>query len=222
MIENYEKFNISKPKQVGNFHEKLTAIVDERVACANQVAIRVKRKIVIQVLKVAVIADIHCGSRVDQVRNQKISIQVLCRGQAGEGRVSEYGGILHNDARRELGRELVIPLGANDVVVERSTAVVEVTQPEPKVSIVDAQVTRGNDTEIGGHAVAAREIRVDAGRGCVVDAAAPAPVDIKDNLLVGRGTEEEQLGIAEKILVLGEDGEIPRAKKLSFLGIPQG
>ena len=126
MIENYEKFNISKPKQVGNFHEKLTAVVDERVAGANQVAIRVESKIVIQVLQVAVVAHINGGSGVDEVRDKKISIEVFGRGQAGESRVSEYGGILHDDSRRELGRELIIPFGANDVVVEGGATVVEV------------------------------------------------------------------------------------------------
>ena len=175
----------------------------------------------IQVLQVAVVADVHRGSGVDEVRNKKIRIQVLGRRQAGEGRVRQYGGVLHDDARREFGGELVIPLRANDVVVEGSATVVGVTQPEPKVSIVDAKVVSGNDAEIGGHTVAARQVRFESGRWCVVDAAAPPPVDIKNNLLVGRSTEEEELGIAVKIFVLREDGEIPRAEKFSLVGISE-
>ncbi len=212
----------SKPKQVRNFHEELPAVVDEGVSRADQVSVEVKSQIVIQVLQVAVIADIHCSAGVDEIRDKKIRIQVLCSGQAGEGRISEYGGILHNDAGRELGRELIVPFRANDVVVEGSTAVVKITQPEPKIGVVDAQVTGGNDAEIGGHAVSSRQERIDAGRRRVVDAATPAPVDIEDNLLGGRRAEEEELGIAEKILVLRQHREIARTEKFGLLSVAQG
>lgn len=215
------KFTASESKQVGNFHEKLTAVIDKRVACANQVAIRVKRKIVIQVLQVAVIAHIHGSSRVDEVRDKKIRIEILGGRQAGESGVSEYGGILHDDSGRELGRELIIPLGANDVVVEGSATVGEVTQTKPQICVVDSQVTGGNDAEVGGHAVATREIGIDAGWGCVVDAAPPAPVDVKDDLLVGRGAKKEELGIAMKIFILHEDGEISRAEKFGLVGVAE-
>ena len=82
-------------------------------------------------------------------------------------------------------------------------------------------MTRGNDAQISGHAIAAREKRFDAGRGCVVDAAAPAPIDVKDNLLPGRSAEEEQLGVAQKILVLRKNRKIPRTEKLSLLCISE-
>src|SRR5437879_7862415 len=142
-----EFFITSKPKEVGHLHEKLPAVVDEGVSRADQVSVGIESQAVIQVLKVAVIADIYCGAGVDEIRDKKIRIQVLCSGEAGEGRISEYGGILHNDAGRKLGRELIVPFRANDVVVEGSTAVVKITQPEPKIGVVDAQVTGGNDAE---------------------------------------------------------------------------
>ena len=82
-------------------------------------------------------------------------------------------------------------------------------------------MTGGNEAEIGGHAIATRQVRFDASRGCVVDTLAPAPVDVKDNLLVGRGAKKEELGIAMKIFVLYQDGEILRAEKLSLVRVSQ-
>src|ERR1700730_3019122 len=72
----------SKPEQIRHFHEKLAAVVDvafRRIQSRQPGGIR--HESVIQVLEVAVVADINRSPRMHQISEQEVGVELLLRGQ---------------------------------------------------------------------------------------------------------------------------------------------
>src|SRR5437588_5202483 len=77
------------PEQITYFHEKLAAIINKTVAADQCRAVwntcRRTRQLLAEpgnkVFEVAVVAYVNCRSRMGQVSDEKVEIQVPCRGQ---------------------------------------------------------------------------------------------------------------------------------------------
>src|SRR5207302_8826141 len=87
--------NISESEQIRHLNEELTIIVDKRSAGAHQVAVR-NRECSIEVLQVGVVSDVDGGAGVDQVRDQKICVEVFCSRKTGQHWVGKHSGILQD------------------------------------------------------------------------------------------------------------------------------
>src|SRR5579872_6108659 len=114
-----------EPELVRHFHKKLPAVVDiplRRVQPGQ--ARRIPCQPMIQVLQIAVVSEVNRRSRMHQISDQKIGIELLLRRQVGVGinrvsrRVGQHRVVLQNQTQRELRGKLPIPLAAHDVVVE--------------------------------------------------------------------------------------------------------
>jgi len=76
-------------EQITYFHEKLAAIINKTVAANEPGAVwntygrtrQLVAKSGNKVFEVTVVADVNCRSRMGQVSDEKIEIQVPCRGQ---------------------------------------------------------------------------------------------------------------------------------------------
>src|SRR5437588_256109 len=211
--------HVLETEQVRDLDEELAAVVEKRVASTEEAAVGSEKEVVIEILKVAVVADVDRGAGVEKVGDKKIGVEVLGGRQAGKVWVREHGRVLEDDANGELGSELVIPLRANDVIVQGDAALVQVGEAEPEIRIVDAQATAGNGAEFGGRAVASREEWLHANRRGVVDTLSPASVRIKNDLLEGCGAEVKELGVADKVLIVGENRKVARAEEFGLLGV---
>ena len=67
----------SKSKQIRNFHEQLAAVVDIAIAKPVQIAVWIEREAWIEILEIAVIAEIDRGARMEQVREENVGVEIL-------------------------------------------------------------------------------------------------------------------------------------------------
>ena len=67
----------SESKQIRNFHEELSAVVDIAIAKPVQIAVWIEREAWIEILEVAVVAEIDCRAGVKQVGEEQVSLKIL-------------------------------------------------------------------------------------------------------------------------------------------------
>src|SRR5215470_7275838 len=96
-----------KTKQVGSLDKDLPTVIDVVVPQAIQVAAGIKGQAGIEILKIAVVAEIDGCTRVEQVGKEHVCVEILRRLQRSERRVRKIGIVLANKADRKLPRELV-------------------------------------------------------------------------------------------------------------------
>src|SRR5579871_3046086 len=113
-----------KPKEITRLDKKLAAVI--HVAPGN-VAYQPRRGWRslrhVQILQIAVVADINRRARMNEIGNEKVCVEFSLRWQIGIGRAYPRGSsqqrvVLQNQAQRKLWGELPIPFAAQDVVVE--------------------------------------------------------------------------------------------------------
>src|SRR5258708_27440316 len=83
----------SIPEQIRHLHKEYPAIVDERTAGA-QKAVRGVGEGAIEVLHIAVVADVNRRPGMHQVSEKNVSVEVLGVLQGGQGRISNICNIL--------------------------------------------------------------------------------------------------------------------------------
>src|ERR1700676_4763942 len=121
----------SKPEQIRQFHEKLPAVVDVALRrIQSRHPRRIRHKVWIQILEVAVVADINRSPRMHQISEQEVGVELLLRGQVGvwikagartrqvkllARRVRQNCVVLENHSQRKLRGELPVPLAAHNV-----------------------------------------------------------------------------------------------------------
>ena len=71
----------------------------------------------IDVLKIAVVADVYGGSGMHQIREEHIEVQILYCLQIGVSGIGEQAVVLRDEAQRKFLSELVVPLRPDDVIV---------------------------------------------------------------------------------------------------------
>src|SRR5215510_5411468 len=114
----------SKSKHVAGFYEELAAVVEEAVASVSHESGETRAGAhYIEVLQIAVIADINRGARMHQVSDEEVGVELaLCRevrvGRSDARCAGEERVVLQNQAERKLRSELPVPLAANDVIVQ--------------------------------------------------------------------------------------------------------
>src|SRR5438552_12503664 len=95
------------PEQITYFHEKLAAIINKTVAADQRRAVwntcRRTRQLLAEpgnkVFEVAVVAYVNCRSRMGQVSDQKIEIQVFCGGQRTLRGIRQQPVVLRDEAK---------------------------------------------------------------------------------------------------------------------------
>src|SRR5882762_11318582 len=107
-----------EPKQIGHLHEKQAPVIDQPVSASQQARVGIEGQLRIDVLEIAVVTDINRGSRMDQICDQKISVELLGGWHRGEGRIGQRRRVLQDHAEGQLTVDLPVPLGPDDVVIE--------------------------------------------------------------------------------------------------------
>src|SRR5579864_3964627 len=148
-------------EKVADFHEELAAVVDVPAGRVCHVSGRSwGRRDHIQILQVAVIADINRGARMHEVRDQEIGVEFTRRRQirirrSHAWRSSQQGVVLQNHTDRELRSELPVPLATQNMVVEDSASgagklrlrrqkrTVSCAQAVEKICVLDLQRLEG-------------------------------------------------------------------------------
>src|SRR5437868_9679374 len=137
------------PEQITDFHEELAATVNEAVAAnqpgavwdagdrARQLITKAGKKI----FKIAVVADVLGGSGMGQISKQKIEVHIPCGCQRTQIRVRQQTVVLCDHAKRQGGRELVVPLRANDVIVKSSVLKGAFEDTVENVSVINFEMT---------------------------------------------------------------------------------
>ena len=110
-----------------------------------QQAVRGLRQGAIEVLQIAVVADINRRSRMQQVGEQNVAIEYLGVLQRGQGGIGERSGVLPDDPQREFFGELVVPLGTDDVVVKDVQIRVVVEQASQQIGVFNREPLQGTD-----------------------------------------------------------------------------
>lgn len=64
-------------QKVGHLHKELAAIVDEAIAGAQEIVVGIHAEVGIQVLDVAVVADVNRRARMNKVSDEKVGIEIL-------------------------------------------------------------------------------------------------------------------------------------------------
>ncbi len=129
----------SEAQQVRNFDKEFTIVVDEAVAGAEQVRIGAQLQHAVEVLQVAVVSHIDGCAGMDEVADEEVGVQVFGVRQRSPCRIANQRVVLQDDAGRQLAGELVIPLAADDVIIEGGGAGAHATQPEEQVRVVNLQ-----------------------------------------------------------------------------------
>jgi hypothetical protein len=120
--------SLLKAEHVADLHEKLAAIVDVRAGSVRDISgASGDTWDHAEILQVAVVPDVDGGAGMDQVRDQKIGVELagcweICIGRADASGTGEERVVLQNDASGKLGSELPVPLAAQDMVVEDAAA----------------------------------------------------------------------------------------------------
>ena len=109
----------------------------------------------------------------DQVGKQNVASKAPRGRKGGERRVHQGGLVLQDAAQREARRELVVELGARDMIVEDAGTGAALIEPIKDIGIVDAQAVGGaqrvreaeggDATEKGRQVCGRRKIDICAG-----------------------------------------------------------
>src|SRR5216684_932701 len=142
----------SPPEEIADLHKENAAIIDEAVAADQADAFGIashrlsgdrQAETWNKVFQVAVVANIDRRAGMNEIGNQEVGAQVLCSLERAVGGIRQQAVVLQDGAQRKRTRELIIPLAADDVVVERRVVCGAVEDAVKNVSIVDLQVSGG-------------------------------------------------------------------------------
>src|SRR5262249_40631327 len=137
-------------KQIRDLDKNLSSVIDESAAPAQQ-AICGSQQRRIQVLQVAVVADVDGSSWVNHIAEQYVAVKLLAALQGSQSRgrgqrvVGQRAHILSNQAQRKLLGELIVPFGPDDVVVEDTEIGLPVNQAGKKIRVFDGQTIDGTN-----------------------------------------------------------------------------
>src|SRR5260221_1675555 len=79
----------------------------------------------------------------EKIRKEQIGVEVFGGLQRSQILIGEDGSVLADEAKRKFSSELVVPLGADDVVVEDTGPVVEAAEAGEQVSVVHGEFSGG-------------------------------------------------------------------------------
>jgi hypothetical protein len=131
--------------------------------------------------------------------------------------------ILADEAKREFAVELVVPLGADDVVVEDAGARRETAEAREEVSVIDGELTGGADGKKDlrvarlskdRRARDSRARRRRDQRSIEVRVGAPANLAVQRNLLEEGGLQEETRMMVSIVAIISKGAEVDWAKAL--------
>ena len=89
----------SKAEQVGDLNEKLPAVIDE-VVPRRQQAGRSRQQAPVEVLQIGIVPDVDRRSRVHEVGDEEVGVEVLRRRQGADEGVGKHRRVLEDDALR--------------------------------------------------------------------------------------------------------------------------
>ena len=112
------KWPNSKAEEIGNFDKNLAAIIQEAIGNVEEVAVGILAEAGIEILEVAVVTEVDGGTRMEKISEEQIGVEVFGRLERSQILVGKDCRILTDEAKRAFAVELVVPLGADDVVVE--------------------------------------------------------------------------------------------------------
>lgn len=125
----------------------MAAVVGEGMAGAEEIARGENRERRVEVLQVAVVADVESGARVEEIGDEEIVVHVF-GGLDGSARaVGEGGVVLGNEAQGKRAGELVVPLGADDVVVENGFVGADRAEAREDVAVINGELLDGVERE---------------------------------------------------------------------------
>src|SRR5215475_7600133 len=75
-----------------------------------------------------------------EIGEENIRVEILRSLEGGKVRIREGGRVLANEAEREFTRELIVPLGTDDVVIKNTRPVREAAQARKQISVIDRQL----------------------------------------------------------------------------------
>ena len=136
----------SRVPEIADLDKKLAAVVEEAGVVMEQadaigiaLASDAHAEAGINVLQIAVVPGIDGRAGMDQVGQEEVKIHVLGGLQAGELLVRKQAVVLRDEAQRERGRELIIPLGSDDVIIKNSVPEKIVPHAVEDVGIVNLE-----------------------------------------------------------------------------------
>lgn len=100
-----------EPEQIRELHKQLFAIVDELVGIAHQLSSGHRRNY-IQILQVAIVADIVRCPRIDLIGHEQISVEIFARFQRCLLLVCQQRVVLQDHPQRQFAIELPIQFRA--------------------------------------------------------------------------------------------------------------
>ena len=115
----------------------MAAIADEAVGGAEQVTVGVYAERGEQIFKIAVVAEIKGGTGMRHVGDKEVGVEIFVVGQVGKVAVRKNRVVLEDHTKGEGAGHLVIPVGAEDVIVEYRSRTETVAQPKPQIAIID-------------------------------------------------------------------------------------
>src|SRR5467141_1515587 len=138
----------SKAEEIRDFDENLAAIIQEAIGNVEEVAVGILAEAGIEILQVAVVTNVDGGARMEKVGEEQVGIEVFGRLERSEIRVGKDCRILADEAKREFARELIVPLGTDDVIIEDAGTPVQAAKAGEQVSVVHGEFSRGAHGEI--------------------------------------------------------------------------
>src|SRR5713226_4207613 len=152
----------------------------------------------------------------EKIREQQISVEVFGRLERSQILVGEDCRVLADEAKREFASELVVPLGAENVVVEDAGSRVEAAEAREQVGVVHGESPRGAHGEINLRVAGVGEVRTakygSYGSGVEVGVRAPANLAVQGNLLEETRLEEESGMTVSVVAVARERADIKGTK----------
>ena len=113
----------------------------------------------IEILKVAVVTDVDSGPGMEKIGEEQVGVEVFGRLERSQILVGEDCRILADEAKREFASELVVPLGADNVVVKDAGSVVEAAEAREQVGVIHSEFSRGTHGEINLRVAGVGEVR---------------------------------------------------------------
>jgi len=101
-----------------------------------EVAVGILVEAGIEILQVAVVTNVDGGARMEKVGEEQVGVEVFGRLERSEIRVGKDCCILADEAKREFARELIVPLGTDDVIIEDAGTPVQAAKAGEQVSVV--------------------------------------------------------------------------------------
>src|SRR5258708_20783369 len=153
----------------------------------------------------------------EKISKEHIGVEVFGRLQRSQILVGEDGPVLADEAKRKFPSELVVPLGADDVVIENAGAPVEGAEARKQVGVVHGELSGRTHGEINvGVARLSKEGRGSESRtggrrnqrSVEIGVGAPADLAVQSDLLEKARLKEETGMTVSIVTVAGERAEV--------------